>query len=310
MMDYRKKLETTESAEIFVSYSHKDHEWLEQFLTMLKPYVQKNGISIWSDKEIVPGSRWRKKIAEALDSARVAVLLVSPDFLASEFIQQNELPVLMSAEQEGRITIQWIAVRPSLYEETPIAEFQALNDPSTPLATVEARSLENELVKVCYRLKRALVEKQRAVEDNVPLRRLMDKIDAGPQMIQRKLLELEEARRKRDLFLTKTAQEIMDHKKELLPGIEGIDMLHFTLLKLSEGFEEHLKYDVTLLATIEAIRNSGLEPSIYDLPSFDEALQQFRSHKVEYNQYAKVRDAQKEFEKMMRTPIREIRVKE
>src|SRR5215472_12294365 len=146
-------MDTSQNAQIFVSYSHKDQVWLDRFLTMLQPYVQKNGWSIWSDRDIRSGERWRQAIDDALRAARVAVLLASPDFFASRFIQRDELPLLLSAEREGRITIQWIAVRPSGYLETPIQEFQALNNPSTPLATLESRDVEGALVDICWRLK-------------------------------------------------------------------------------------------------------------------------------------------------------------
>ena len=84
-------------ADVFVSYSHKDKRWLDRLVTMLRPYVQRNGISLWNDRDIQPGSRWRGAIAEGLNRARVALLLVSPDFLASDFIQQQELPALLAA---------------------------------------------------------------------------------------------------------------------------------------------------------------------------------------------------------------------
>ena len=62
--------------QVFFSYSHQDTPWLDRLVAMLDPLVRK-GMKTWSDRDIVPGSLWEKEIQNALDSAKVAVFLVS-----------------------------------------------------------------------------------------------------------------------------------------------------------------------------------------------------------------------------------------
>jgi len=111
---------------VFVSYSHKDKKWLERLETHLAPLLRKGALIAWSDKQVHAGQQWRKEIEAAILSAQVAVLLVSPDFLASNFIAENELPPLLEGANERGLTVLWVAVSSSFYDEEQFAKYQAL----------------------------------------------------------------------------------------------------------------------------------------------------------------------------------------
>lgn len=141
--------------QIFISYSHKDREWLDKLQTMLVPLRRNNSIDIWDDSQLKAGDKWKVEIEKVLGRARVALLLVSPYFLASEFISNNELPPLLEAAEKKGLTILWVAISDSLYQETQIESYQALNDPSTPLDTLTPAVLSRELVKISKQIKAA-----------------------------------------------------------------------------------------------------------------------------------------------------------
>lgn len=132
---------------IFVSYSHADKDWLERLRTHLAPFVRGEHLDIWDDTRIIPGSNWAAEIERALGEARVAVLLVSPSFLASEFVARVELPAILRRAVSD-LTVMWIPIRASAYEVTPLKDFQAAHDPRRPLSGLSKPKQDEAMVAI------------------------------------------------------------------------------------------------------------------------------------------------------------------
>src|ERR1035437_3341111 len=94
---------------IFVSYAHEDSRWFEEgsLMTRLIPSLEKQGdAEVWYDKRRIGGADiWREEIANAIDRADIAILLVSQYFLISDFIMLEELPRLVKRSGEKRLVI-------------------------------------------------------------------------------------------------------------------------------------------------------------------------------------------------------------
>ena len=137
---------------IFISYSHKDATALEELTSMLAPGIRAGSVDVWVDTKIAVGAKWKEAIAEALASAKVAVLLVSRHFLASEFIAKYELPNLLAAAEKEGVTVFWIYVSSCLYEQTEIVNYQAAHDISKPLNRLDDGAREAVLSEICAKL--------------------------------------------------------------------------------------------------------------------------------------------------------------
>ncbi len=156
---------TPERNLIFVSYAHEDHRWLEELRKALSPLVRDSELTVWTDDQITPGASWRDPIENALSQARIAILLVSQDFLASDFRFEVELPRLFAAADKRQLTVLWIPVSHSLWEATPIRHFQAAWDPAQPLSTLSHAERERALVDISRNVARVLREEAATTRD-------------------------------------------------------------------------------------------------------------------------------------------------
>jgi hypothetical protein len=99
---------------IFISYSHKDEDWLELLVAQLGVLQQNDRLKFWTDREIGVGKYWFQEIEEALQSAVAAILLVSADSLNSNFILKKEVARLLELrDKEG------LQIIPVIIKECP-----------------------------------------------------------------------------------------------------------------------------------------------------------------------------------------------
>ncbi len=130
---------TLERTNVFISYSHQDKQFLDELQRHLE-YFQKNQIiKVWDDQQIYPGLRWQKEILRALAATKVAILLVSADFLGSDFIAVHELPPLLAAAQSGEVNIIPVIIRPCAFSDSKLNVFQSVNTDPLSLLTKAKR---------------------------------------------------------------------------------------------------------------------------------------------------------------------------
>ncbi len=143
---------------VFISYSHKDKKWLDRVKVHLDPLERNHGVTIWQDSKLRGGDRWRAEIDRALATTRVAVLLISADFLASDFIAHHELPPLLKAAQRAGATILPLIISDSAFLDSELAAFQAINPTDQPLNTLNEGQIEQVLVQLYWRIRDAYQE--------------------------------------------------------------------------------------------------------------------------------------------------------
>ncbi|MBP6391864.1 MAG: toll/interleukin-1 receptor domain-containing protein [Flavobacteriales bacterium] len=142
---------------VFISYSHQDQHVLSDVQRHFKPFLK--AIDIWDDTKIKPGQKWKEEIRQAIDQSKVAILLVSTDFLGSEFISTDELPPLLKAAEEDGAVVLIVILKPCLFEDFPkLNEYQAMNSPNHPVSRMDVNEREELFVNLVRQTKRVLSE--------------------------------------------------------------------------------------------------------------------------------------------------------
>ncbi|WP_240744256.1 toll/interleukin-1 receptor domain-containing protein [Desulfopila sp. IMCC35006] len=122
---------------IFISYSHEDQKHLKRLHVHIKPLEKKGLVDVWDDTKLKTGEKWRNQIESALSKAAIAILIISADFLASDFIVDNELPpILKKAELEGTLVLPVILKPCRFLREDMLSQFHALNPPDKPILSM------------------------------------------------------------------------------------------------------------------------------------------------------------------------------
>jgi hypothetical protein len=107
---------------VFVSYARKDEPFKDDMLTVLKPLERRGVLEIWHDRIIEEGDEWRREIAAAMNECDMALLFVSKNFLASPFIQDNELPALLQRRKEEGLRVVPIIIGPCMWQDEPVLQ--------------------------------------------------------------------------------------------------------------------------------------------------------------------------------------------
>ena len=252
---------------VFVSYSHRDREFLEHLNPNLKLLERQQVIDAWYDGEIRAGDEWEPAIWENLSHADIVVVLVSQHSLASDFCNR-EVNRALQRHTEGSTRVIPVLVRHCEWTSTELAKLQILPASDSPLEV-----LDRELSAACLEVERAI--RQSALEARARNTALAVNEMAVQQEFQQDLLGLVSL-----VIPALLRDEALTHLRNLRKGrttnYEGRrslrhELRHLAQLRLIERQEghqiSHLKNSVKVdLADYVRLTNAG----VYWLDKVDE----------------------------------------
>jgi tetratricopeptide (TPR) repeat protein len=143
-------------AQLFYSYSHKDEKLRDQLETHLSTLKRENRISGWHDRRITAGTEWKGEIDEHLKSSSVILLLVTANFLASDYCHDVELRYAMQQHEQGNARIVPVILRPCDWKTAIFAKLQALPTDGKPVVSWKDR--DDAFLNVVEGIRKALVD--------------------------------------------------------------------------------------------------------------------------------------------------------
>jgi tetratricopeptide (TPR) repeat protein len=139
---------------VFISYSHRDEEWKDRLTSHLSGVLGKSSYELFDDRRIRAGDDWYAEFEKAIDSAAVAILLISADYLSSEFISKDEVPRLLARREAGGLHVLPLIIRPCAWKLVRwLAELQVWPKDARPLAGKAGDRIDSdlaEMVEVAY----------------------------------------------------------------------------------------------------------------------------------------------------------------
>lgn len=247
---------------VFISYSHKNELEKDRLLAHLQVLEQGKYISIWSDDVLTGGENWKKEIQMAMASARVAVLLVTAEFLTSDFILKEEVPHLLKRrEREGLIVFPVIA-KPCAWRKIKwLFQMNVRPKNGMPIWTDEGRSVDRNLAQIAEEIYEIIHRKnQNAKSSNTLIRqkilivedKLSDRktIKSILKSTNYGFLEAPSVDIAKDILETNDSIELIILDIQL-PGVTGIDLLQFNK-------ETGFKYKIIVLTSYQNQLSSNM----------------------------------------------------
>jgi hypothetical protein len=180
--------------EIFFCYAHEDKKYLKKLKKHLTPLQRENLIRIWHDVNISPGAEWEEEIYKHLNMAHIILLLISPDFMASEYCYSKEMLRAMARHNQGEAQVIPILLRPTHWKGAPFGKLQALPTNAKPITdpswVTQDRAFVNVVTGILMAIEQLPMRSSEAAETilmklgKTPEVPLMETTDAAPTSTQ------------------------------------------------------------------------------------------------------------------------------
>src|ERR1700730_9392472 len=113
------------AVKIFFCYAHEDEALLKKLQTQLMPLQRQGLIDLWHDREISAGTAWEREISQHLNAADIILLLISPDFMNSDYCYSIEMKQAINRHILGKAQVIPVILSHVHWQGEPLGKLQA-----------------------------------------------------------------------------------------------------------------------------------------------------------------------------------------
>jgi hypothetical protein len=203
--------------EVFICYSSEDEQMLQELMKQLKVLQQQGVITIWHQRSIKAGTEWKREIDLHLNQAELILLLISPDFMNSDYCYSVEMMRAMQRHRQGDACVIPIILRPVHWQGAPFAELQVLPKGAIPIANEKWHHPDDAYYNV--------------VEGIIEMLRAKNLLDAEPQLPE--LIPPQKDRRRKAFTLKSIEkQHLRTYATAIIPTITPLITIMLFLVLL------------------------------------------------------------------------------
>jgi len=133
-------IDETNPKKIFFSYSKRDREYLEELHRHLSPLRRQGKVQPWDDGDMRAGEEWDREIKRELYNADIILLLVSANFLSTDYVWDVEIKAAMELHEAGKSVVIPVILEPCDWVDLPFSKLQGLPDKGTPVGAYQNRN--------------------------------------------------------------------------------------------------------------------------------------------------------------------------
>lgn len=142
---------------IFFCYAREDEHLRKELEKQLKVLKRQQLIDMWYDREIDAGTEWKKEIDQHLNTAQIILLLISPDFMDSDYCYGIEMQRAMALHEQGKAQVIPILLRPVHWQGAPFAKLQLLPDGTRYIVDPSWHSLDEAFFTVAGAIREKVI---------------------------------------------------------------------------------------------------------------------------------------------------------
>lgn len=155
------------AVKIFFCYAHEDEALLNKLKTQLRPLQRDGLIDVWYDRDISAGAEWEQEIRKHLNDAQIILLLISPDFMNSEYCYGIEMKRALERHERGEARVIPVILEYVYWQIAPLIKLQALPTDAEPILSKNWYSQNEALYNIVQGVKKVVGEIRKGRDDEV-----------------------------------------------------------------------------------------------------------------------------------------------